>query len=75
MKYFIIVFLFISGTSFSQPFGIFKIDSVPTSNVLLTGVLLDKNWKFHVGDNPDFAKPEFDDSAWENIDPTKDIHD
>lgn len=40
-----------------------------------TGVWLDKGWKWHAGDNPDWAKPEFDDSAWENIDPTQDIMD
>ena len=47
---------------------VFRIDSIPKQ-----GVLLDKGWKFHAGDNPDFAKPEFDDSKWESIDPTKDI--
>ena len=40
-----------------------------------TGVLLNKGWKWHAGDNPDWAKPEFDDSAWEDIDPTQDIMD
>ena len=46
----------------------FRIDSIPTK-----GILLDKGWKWHAGDNPDFAKPDFDDSKWESIDPTKDI--
>ena len=48
----------------------FRIDSLPKQ-----GILLDKGWKFHAGDNPDFAKAEFDDSAWQPIDPTKDIMD
>ncbi|RDB03703.1 sensor histidine kinase [Runella aurantiaca] len=47
---------------------VFRIDSIPTQ-----GILLDKGWKWHAGDNPDFAKPDFDDSQWESIDPTKDI--
>jgi signal transduction histidine kinase len=47
---------------------VFRIDSIPTK-----GILLDKGWKWHAGDNPDFAKPDFDDSKWESIDPTKDI--
>ncbi len=64
------IFIFLPLTFFAQQTAIFKIDSLPT-----TGVLLDKNWKYHAGDNPDFAKPEFDDSAWENIDPTRDIFD
>ncbi|GAA4466791.1 hypothetical protein GCM10023189_49440 [Nibrella saemangeumensis] len=39
------------------------------------GILLDKGWKWQAGDNTDWAKPEFDDSAWEAIDPTRDIFD
>ncbi len=46
----------------------FQIDSLPKE-----GILLDKGWKWHNGDNPDFAKTDFDDSAWESIDPTKSI--
>ena len=48
--------------------AIFRIDSLPSQ-----GVLLNKGWKFHMGDHPDWAKPDFDDSKWESIDPTKDI--
>lgn len=48
----------------------FKIDSLPKQ-----GIVLDKNWKWHVGDNPEWTKTDFDDSAWESIDPTKDIMD
>ncbi|WP_435357819.1 7TM diverse intracellular signaling domain-containing protein [Emticicia sp. SJ17W-69] len=49
---------------------VFRIDSIPQQ-----GILLDKGWKFHVGDNPDFAKPDFDDSEWSSIDPTQDVMD
>jgi PKD repeat protein len=28
---------------------------------------LDRNWKFITGDNLDYAKPDFDDSAWKEI--------
>ena len=48
----------------------FRIDSLPKQ-----GIMLDKGWKFHAGDNPDFAKPDFDDSKWESIDPTQNIDD
>ena len=48
----------------------FSIDSIPQ-----TGISLDKGWKWHAGDNPDFAKPTFDDSKWESIDPNKWIDD
>ncbi len=49
---------------------VFRIDSIPQE-----GIFLNKGWKFHAGDNPDFAKPDFDDSKWESIDPTKDVMD
>ncbi|MFN8347770.1 MAG: hypothetical protein U0X91_22385 [Spirosomataceae bacterium] len=56
------------------PLGLYaqvvRIDSLPPQ-----GFLLDKGWTWHAGDNPDFAKADFDDSKWESIDPTKDIHD
>ena len=48
---------------------VFVIDSLPKH-----GVLLEKGWKFSPGDNPDWAKTEFDDSEWKDIDPTLDLH-
>ena len=69
MKHLVICILFFATTAFSQNNEIFKIDSLPTG-----GVLLNKGWKFHIGDNPEWAKADFDDSAWESIDPTKDFH-
>ena len=59
-------FAFISSLGFAQ---VFRIDSLPQQ-----GVLLDKGWKWHAGDNPEWAKPDFDDSTWEEIDPTKDVY-
>jgi serine phosphatase RsbU (regulator of sigma subunit) len=56
--------------AFGQGNTIFHIDSIPPQ-----GILLDKNWKFKVGDNPDFAKPDFEDSDWESIDPTLQVID
>ncbi|AUD00794.1 histidine kinase [Spirosoma pollinicola] len=47
---------------------VFIISEIPQQ-----GVLLDKNWKWQTGDNPQWAKPEFDDRRWQGIDPTKDI--
>lgn len=29
------------------------------------GLELDENWRFRIGDNPDWAKPEFDHSKWD----------
>ena len=67
MRY-LLFFLFFSSHIFAQQSDVFRIDSLPNQ-----GILLDKGWKWHAGDNPDFAKADFDDSAWESIDPTKDI--
>ena len=39
------------------------------------GFPLDKGWKFKVGDSPEYAVVDYDDSAWESINPTLDIHD
>ena len=60
----LLLFLFISFSGLSQV----RIDSLP-----MRGVLLDKGWKWHVGDNSDWAKPNIDDRQWSSIDPTKDI--
>jgi two-component system, NtrC family, sensor kinase len=39
------------------------------------GLLLDRGWKYMPGDQPEWADPGWDDSNWESIDPTLDIHD
>ncbi len=44
------------------------IDSLPPQ-----GVLLNKGWRWHAGDNPNWSNPTFDDRSWQAIDPTKDI--
>lgn len=42
----------------------------------LTGrsVVLDRGWRFHPGDDPNWAKSNLDDRQWTVIDPSKDIH-
>ena len=62
MKILTLIFICLSFNIVAQKSDIFRIDSLPTE-----GVLLDKGWKFHAGDNPDFAKAAFDDSAWEQM--------
>ncbi len=62
----VLMVFFSTLTCWGQP--VFRIDSLPPQ-----GILLDKGWKWHAGDNPDFAKADFDDTKWERIDPTKDI--
>ena len=52
-----------------------KKDTVVSINQLpADGYLLDKGWKFHAGDNADWAKPGIDDSDWGSIKPATDIY-
>ena len=44
-------------------------DIVPV-NLGESAVELAGPWKFHVGDNPEWAQPDFDDSGWEDMDLT-----
>lgn len=37
-------------------------------------IILNKGWKFHPGDDANWADPTFDDNQWQPIDPTQDIH-
>ena len=68
--YFTLFIALICSIGYAQKQEPFRIDSLPKQ-----GILLDKGWKWHAGDNPDFAKIDLDDSDWESIDPTKDIID
>ena len=38
------------------------------------GITLDKAWKFHPGDDPAWSNPDYDDSNWENSNPTLELH-
>ena len=57
MKYFFILLLICSYKSFAQTAEVFRIDSLPTN-----GLVLNKNWKWHAGDNLEYAKLGFDES-------------
>jgi signal transduction histidine kinase len=54
----------------SQTSEVIHIDSIPAS-----GMFIDKGWKWHQGDSPEFAKPDFNDSSWQPINPALDIFD
>ena len=59
------------GECFSQeePSFIFHLDSIPKQ-----GVNLNQGWKFHAGDDPQWAKTEYDDKAWQPLNPTLQLH-
>ena len=44
------------------------VDSLPD-----TGFRLATNWTFHPGDDPDWSRPDLDDSAWQRIDPVRSV--
>lgn len=58
----------LSSFGFAQKQDPFRIDSLPAQ-----GVLLDKGWTWHRGDNPAWAKPDVDDARWDTLNPTQDI--
>src|SRR6266498_5565387 len=75
--FFLITFLFASKCfSQSENVSVFHIDSLSAhEGLLLDGVFLDHSWKFHAGDNTEWANPNYNDNAWESINPTLDVHD
>lgn len=63
-----IIFLFPACiTSFAQ---IFKLDSLPAQQP----TYLTNGWKWHAGDNIEWAKKEVDDSQWENFNPGQAVY-
>ncbi|WP_229254079.1 ATP-binding protein [Dyadobacter sp. NIV53] len=55
--------------TYSFCFGqVFHIDSLPEQ-----GIVLNKAWKWHPGDDPAWVNPKYDDSSWEPIDPVQNL--
>ena len=44
------------------------------NNISAEGVLLDQGWKFHAGDDAEWANPDFNDQQWQSINPTLELH-
>ncbi len=72
MKKLVLIFcfliLFVTSAA-AKTDSVINIDKIPKD-----GILLDKGWKFHAGDNPAWAKPDIDDSGWGAINPATDIY-
>jgi len=45
-----------------------RIERLSSSSSVLP---LTKGWRYHSGDNPAWARPDFDDSAWDTLNPTR----
>jgi len=75
MKYIVCFLLFIFFFLTKCPSQDLDKDVLHINQLPAVGITLDKGWKFIVGDNPDYAKPDYNDGKWQAIDPTKDIYD
>ena len=62
----LLLLLFVAKT-FGQNGQVFNLNKLSKQDTLLSG------WKFQAGDNPQWAKPGFDDSKWQLTDPGIDI--
>ena len=51
-----------------------NINTIHLDKITPEGILMNKGWKYSSGDNPEWAKPDFDDSAWQPVNPTLDVH-
>ncbi|MDO7845275.1 ATP-binding protein [Hymenobacter sp. M29] len=43
-----------------------RVDHLPA-----TGLTLEKGWRYHAGDDPAWARPGFDDRAWDTLNPAR----
>lgn len=67
VAYFAVFILFISFVFAQGEANIFHVSKLKPK-----GILLDKDWKFIIGDNIQWAKRDFNDAGWKNINPSKD---
>ncbi|HTQ63703.1 MAG TPA: TMF family protein, partial [Puia sp.] len=68
MKSLFLLMILFAGKCFSQQnnIPIIHLDSLPPQ-----GILLDKGWKFHEGDDTAWANADYDDSQWQTADLTQ----
>src|ERR1700744_2185688 len=62
-----LLFLFFIPNTFAQTGHAFNLNKLTGQDTLLSG------WKFHPGDDPHWANPDFDDSQWQLANPGTDI--
>ncbi|MGI4832221.1 MAG: ATP-binding protein [Janthinobacterium lividum] len=70
MKHFLLVLLVLWGTTRclaqTPVTAALRINRLPP-----TGLLLQKGWRYQAGDNPAWARPNFDDSGWDTLNPAR----
>jgi len=57
------------GTAQDTANGIYRLSKIPPE-----GLKLCKGWKFKAGDNPEWARQDYNDKGWTYIDPTRELH-
>ena len=67
LHFFGLLLLIVVVKTSAQTGQMFNLNKLSNQDTLLSG------WKFHPGDNPQWAKPDFDDSHWQLADPGTDI--
>lgn len=69
MKHLLLLLLLLCGApAFGQipDTAVLRIDHLPEG-----GLLLDKGWRYHPGDDSAWARPDFNDSAWDTLNPVR----
>lgn len=69
MKYFFVMVLLVT----TRPALAQKPETFQLYGLGHEGILLNEGWRFYPGDNPAFARPDFDDHRWQPIDPTQPV--
>src|ERR1700689_3966531 len=54
----------------SSPGSIMR-DEVVVPATIKGAIKINETWRFHIGDDPAWADPNFDDSAWDKVDLTQ----
>jgi len=76
MKYLIIVFLVFPLVIIAQTNNVFTLSTkaARTTRFASGWIALDSGWKFKAGDDPDWAKPGFNDSSWQSVNLFRDLY-
>ena len=76
MKYLLIVLMLFPVSIIAQKNNVFQLSTkaAKTTKFARGWIALDSGWKFKAGDNPDWAKPGFDDSSWQSINLFQDLN-
>src|SRR5215204_6472539 len=76
MKYLVFVLMLFPVAVTAQKNNVFKLSSkaVKHTGFAKGWISLDSGWKFKAGDNPEWAKEDFDDSSWSPINLFQDLY-